>query len=624
MTNTPSDHRSHSFTSIRISLLALVGVWLLIVALPQSSAAQTVEEPIRIVNVAHDAGGPMTVTFEASSTSLESLTVHLNGETVAYNVTASEATAPRIVLAIENSASLTAAHRAQVQTAALSLIDALGADTEVAIVSFGGGTDIASTFTSDRDALSSAIGSLQSGGGAALYSGVSTAAQLAGEGAGASLIVVITYGWDWGALSTTDRETSLADAQGSGAPVYVQSMVLFGEDVAYLNALSVDRSIHNLTELQALANASGLIASAETASHTSTTIKDAGLLAITFGDLPADGSPLPLSVSANAELAAATFTASLNGETLAIAPDGSLNIDPWQFAPGDTPIEVRALLGETVIATASSSITIPTLEPVISAETDADSSKLVATVVAQPGTISQLVASVDGNVIATSSSTTIELDLPAEATVTITAQTTDGSVLASRSVASTERAVVETGANVPYQLIAAALIVLTASATLAVWWQRRPRTTPAPQTPPVNLAVVEDESPSATPPPVPAPAPTPTHKPVKLHPVGNWEIIVRPRGGQERRLPLGPGAISVGASPLCDITVRDGDVRFVHAVIGPDGPQLRIHRFGPVILDGRQLKVEDSVLGLDTTLMIGDTLLSIGAQGQIHDTTAAA
>jgi len=191
-------------------------------------------------------------------------------------------------------------------------------------------------------------------------------------------------------------------------------------------------------------------------------------------------------------------------------------------------------------------------------------------------------------------------------------------------VASAERAVVETGANVPYQLIAAALIVLTASATLAVWWQRRSRATPAPQTPPVHPTVVEDESPSATPPPMLAPAPTPTHKPVKLHPVGNWEIIVRPRGGQERRLPLGPGAISVGASPLCDITVRGGDVRFVHAVIGPDGPQLRIHRFGPVILDGRQLKVEDSVLGLDTTLMIGDTLLSIGAQGQIHDTTAAA
>ncbi len=618
---------------MHIALLWLLGICLLGLLMPASSAAQTPDSPVRIIDVAHDPAGPMTVTFEAATSSLGSLAVLIDGAPVDFQLTSSTATTPKIVLAVENSASLSNSHLAQLQTSVLGLLDATNGNVELSIVAYGGGTEVALPFTSDRDTISSTIAGLSAIGGAALFSGVTTAAELATEADGDAIIVLVTYGWDWAGLSTDSRGASLAAIEVSGVPVYVQSMVLYGEDTAYLSVLSTDGVIHNLTQLSALPNAASLLGGDTTAAqHTiqiessalllgkhqltlttngatdSLTVQDEGLISVTPPESSTDGSPISVGVSVNDELAATTLTASLNGETLAFAADGSLQLDPWQFAPGDMPLEVSALLGEITLATASTSLTIPSLTPVITTEA-ASEGVIVATVLSQPGTVSALVAVVDGEVIATSSTGTIEVELPSAGVASIEAIAADGVALSSVAVAidPAPAASISEGssANLLPVALAGGLLALAMVSLLAVIWRRR-RSTP---TAPILEAVPHETTQQAV-----ETSPT-LHMPVELHSVGNWELVWKRYGHDEQRLAIGSGAISVGASPLCDITLSDGDVRFVHAVIGPDGPQLRIHRFGAVAMDGHPLREEDSVLTLGTTLAIGNVLVTIGSLG---------
>lgn len=617
----------------RAPLLALLAVWALVILLPSSSAAQTPDAVIRIIEVVHEPGASMTVTFEAPTSSLDSLDV-LIGETAVDFAVTSSATPPKLIFAIENSANMTSVQRAQLQAAALDLVDRVGNGVQVTIVAYGAGMQTTLPFTADRDAIASAISGLTVSGGAALYDGVEAAADLASEADGEAVIVLATYGWDWGTLSTSSREASLAAVQASGAPVYVQSLVFFGEDIAYLTSLATDGSIHNLTALPNLTSAALLLGSNDVVQqHTiqidssqlmlgkhqltltlgsesaSTSVTDQGLLSVTTTASPVDGSSLSLIVATNSELAGTTLTASFNGASHPIAADGSIEVDPWQFAPGDGSIEVQALIDGQAIATGTTSITIPQLDPVLSTDTTTDSTKLIATVQAQPGTVTGLVASVDGQPITTSATTTIEVDLPIEGTVTIEARATDGTVLGSSSVTfdaspqiSSEAA---PAASPPYALIVGGLVSLAVLGLIAAVWRRKQTSTTSAPDVIGPVAVVKEAPPIVTP-----------HIPVALHPVGNWEIVINRRGHDEERLPLGPGAISIGASPLCDITLGGRDIRFVHAVIGPDGPLLRIHRFGPLIMDGHAFTEEAATLMRDTTVTIGDAVVTIGSQSE--------
>lgn len=617
-------------------LIGLLAIWALLILLPASSAAQTPASSLRIIDVAHDPGGPMTVTFEATS-SVASLEVLLGDTPVDFELTSTNSPAPRLILVIENSASITATHRTQIQTAALDLIDVIGDSTQVAIIAYGAGTQTALPFTTDRDAIATAITALPGAGGAALFSGVAAAADLATQAGGETLIVVVSYGWDWGSLSTTTRQASLAAIQASGAPVYVQSMVFFGEDIAYLTALSTTGTIHSLTELSALPNAATHLSKNTTAQHTieidrtqlllgehqltltlagqSTTasIVDNSILSIGVTDSPADGSPLALLIKSNDELASTTLVATLDGNPIPIAAEGSITVDPWQFAPGDTSIEVRALLADQQIASVGSTITIPTLEPVISTTTTEGGSALIATLQAQPGTVTTLVALIDGNSVATSTTATLEVALPAEGIISIEARTADSIVLATASVTIEATAqlappispAITPGNNPPIQLLAAGLAGLLTLVALAVFWRRK-RT---PSTPPLASATPASAAEQQPPPLSP-------HPPVELHPVGNCDIVIDRHGQQQERLPLGPGAISIGASPLCDITLNGRDMRFVHAVIGPNGPLLQIHRFGPITIDGRPVKDQVVNLAFDATLVIGNTTFTIVSQGE--------
>jgi von Willebrand factor type A domain len=525
---------------------------------------------------------------------------------------------------------MTGTQLAQLQSATLDLIATLGDGTRVAIVSYGNGAQVALPFTADQNAITSTLSALPLSGTAALYSGVEAAANLVAEASGETLIVVASYGWDWGSTSTTTREASLAAIEASGAPVYVQSLVVFGEDVAYLGALSTTGTIHGLTRLAALPDAATLLSRDAVTRYTieldrsllalgehqitltiagrsaSASIVDDALLSVAITDAPSDSSPLTLLVTANDELAGTTLVATLDRNTISIAADNSITLDPWQYAPGDAAIEVRALLADQRIASVSTSITIPTLVPLITTETTADGSALVATLRSQPGAVDELTASIDGTTIGTSATATIEFPLPSEGIVSIEARAAGGAVLASSAIAleATPQitpqidSTTEPATSPLYTVIAGGLLALALVTALVITRRRKHR----PSTRALE-AIAPPSSPDETaPPPVP-------HTPIELHPVGNCDIVISRHGQPEERRPLGPGAISIGASPLCDITLDGRDIRFVHAVIGPDGPSLRIHRFGPV-------KTEDETLVLGAMLVIGSTTLTVTGRGE--------
>lgn len=623
-------------------LFGLLAVCMLAILSPASSAAQTPDATIRIIELTHEAGGPMSVTFETASSDITSLELLIDGSPAEFELQSSTGTPPSVIFVVENSATMSAAQRAQLQTSASALLATTDGTTQAAIVTIGEGAQTALPFTQDHQTVSDSLATLPLIGGAALYSGVEIAAGLAAEAEGETLIVVATYGWNWGSVSTTTREASLAAIQGSGAAVYVQSLVFFGEDVAYVSALATDGTIHNLTQLPALPNAAALLTGDAVTQHTieidrsllalgqhqltlnlagqsdSASVTDNDLLSVTATNSPEAGSPLTFNVTANDELATTSLVATVAGQTIPVAADGSIELDPWQFAPGDVAIEVSALLGDVSISTVTTEGTIPTLDPVLTTATSADAASLTASVQAQPGIVAQLLASVDGQLISTSDTATIEVTLPIEGTLSIEAVSADSTVLTSTAV-TVEPSPQVTPATAPepasepalespsYELVAAGLLAALALATLAIV-RRRKRTRPLrmleslPQPELAGKTTAQAVIPRA---------------PVELRPVvGECEIVVSKHGHDEERLPLGSGTISIGASPLCDVTLEGRDIRFVHAVIGPDGPLLRIHRFGPVIMDGRPINAEDATLALGTTLIVGGTTITITRQGE--------
>ncbi len=630
----PTSTRSRRLTAA--PLLFLLAVWTFATLAPASTAAQTPDSAINIIEVTHDAGGPMFVTFEAATADITSLELLVDGAPAEFELTSSMGTPPSIIFVVENSASMTAAQRAQFQTAASALLAAVDSATPTAIVAIGDGAETTLPFTQDHATVATTLAGLPVGGTAALYSGVEVAANLADDADGEVLIVVASYGWNWGSASTTTREASLAAIESSGAAVYVQSMVFFGEDVAYLTGIASDQTIHNLAVLAALPNAASLLEGNAVTQHTievdssymqlgehqltltlggesdSISVTDNGpLLTVSASNTPEAGNPLTYEITTNEELAATALVATVAGETVPVAASGTIELDPWQFAPGTASLEVSAMLGDTLISAATTELSIPNLEPVLTTEPSADG-VLVVSVQAQPGVVTQLVASVDGENVASSESTTIEVALPSTGTLTIDAVGTAGTTLSSTAVTVEPTALPTLTTepapdSPPYELAAGGLLAALALVAIA-GIRRRKRTT--------SLRVVEalahPESDQRTEALSAAP-----HKRVELRPaLGECDVVLSRQGHEEERLPVGRGAVSIGASPLCDITLDGRDTRFVHAVIGLDGPLLRIHRFGPITIDGRPMKDDTVTLEVGTSLTIDGATLTVVTEGE--------
>ena len=162
---------------------------------------------LQLIAVDHDPAGAITVTVSGpGALQLDAAALSAAVEGVALGpaqpVAGGEAPPPvgSVVIAMETSSNMILGQIERAQAAALDLLAGLPAQDRVAIVAFGDAATVVSGLTTDRAATRSAIEGLTLGTFAGIYSGVGTAAELVASEPGPKAIVVIGFGWDFGAV----------------------------------------------------------------------------------------------------------------------------------------------------------------------------------------------------------------------------------------------------------------------------------------------------------------------------------------------------------------------------------------------------------------------------------------
>ena len=640
-------------------IAACAVIVLLLVVMPRGAAAQ-VAPSLEIGPPSHRADGTIVAPLIASDAAAASLIVLVDGAPVPFAVTNDGVESRnRVVFLIENSVSMTAFQLADLRAGMSGLVALLSPTDEVGIVTFGGSAAVLLPLTTDRNAFDTAMNEIGFGGGSALFSGIVTATDVLADDGSPALIVVATYGWDWGGLSAHSREASASAVADSGAAVYVQSLVFDGlVDVAYLAPLATDGLIHGAAELALLANARSLVPPAG-ASRTLTVtapplaqgthelrvtseagddqlatfeVTNASLLSIELRPGAEAADPIGGLVRSASGLDGLTITASLSGSPLAVAADGSFEIDPWLFEDGARSLIVTASVGGNAASEVKQQITIPALTPRVNVVENGDG-VLVATALVQPGHAGELVAVFKGAVVARTETSSLEIE-PPNGDVTFELRSADGTVLASREVSADNPPGVEnppsTGASdsagssiwsSPTML--GALLGLAAVAAALALQRRRMQPSigddgvatlkpeeppeadrePAPE--PIALPV-QDEATAEVPTPVAVPAavdrepPAPT--PIRS---SDWTLMVRAADGPIEQFAVGYEPVSIGTSKLCTVTLQDDALRFVHLVIAREGQGLTEHQFGPVRVEGKEQSIEDEHVLTNAVMEIG-------------------
>jgi len=142
-----------------------------------------------------------------------------------------------VVLAFDTSGSMDGTPIEQARQAGKTLVGQLGPTDQVAVLTFSNTVQLAQDFTTDPGALASAIDGISAAGNTALYDGVGAAVSTAARATGQRrAIVLLSDGKDEGAVSHSDRGSSLAAAQPAGIPFFVVGL---GQsiDQAYLQDL---------------------------------------------------------------------------------------------------------------------------------------------------------------------------------------------------------------------------------------------------------------------------------------------------------------------------------------------------------------------------------------------------
>jgi hypothetical protein len=182
--------------------LASLLLVLLLATLAQSGAARAAGPELVIRELSQDEGGVITAHVAADGVDITALRVFVDDIPANFQVVNTNLVPTRVVLAIENSVSMTTANRAEIQLAAESFLSALSPGSEVALVTYGNEVSVDVPFTTETASITETIATFEPIGGAALFSAVTTAADLLGESEHPALIVLVTYGWDWGGVST--------------------------------------------------------------------------------------------------------------------------------------------------------------------------------------------------------------------------------------------------------------------------------------------------------------------------------------------------------------------------------------------------------------------------------------
>jgi len=688
-------------TSRRLGPLiaACAVIMLLIVVVPSSSSAQT-PTTIEVGTPVHSADGAIIASLVADAEATASLVVLIDGEAVPFTVEqAAPPSSSRTVFVVENSISMTTTQRSDVQRRITEFATALPPADEVGIVTIGGGASVALPLTADREALEAAVSAMRIEGGSALYSGVTTATEVLADDGRPALIILITYGWDWGDASTHSRAESIDAVAAPSATVYVQSMVFDGGvDAAYLARIATDGIVHGVSQLAALPDAAALLGTPTSiqtltitappplargdhelrvgteagAEHVTTfPVTNEGLLTVEIAEPTVASDPLRVRITSAGGLAGLDLTGSLAGSSLNVAADGNVAVDPWTVESGSQSMKLTATVDGQTAFELTTTITIPALSPVLTVETT--DASLTATVQVQLGDATELVALVAGEVVAETTTSSLEVDRPTNAGVTFEVRATDGTVVATEQFsAATDGPTTSTGGvesasgspvwtSPPFLAISLAFAVLVVARVLK---RRRPSRRshdgheaaspvasadvavedvdydhldaadveplqlptsthlaqraelagsepgPSETVEPSPRVPVEPESAPAAPLPEPIPIRSP-----------EWAVVIRLLNGETRSVDVGYEPVSIGASKLCTVTLDGEAVRFVHLVIARQGRGLTAHQFGPVIVSGKERNVEDEELLTEAVMQIGD--VSVWLEKAVEETPAA-
>lgn len=145
-----------------------------------------------------------------------------------------------LILVIDTSGSVSGELIAEVQAAAIELVEQLGPADSAALISFADEVTVAQKLTTDHGSVIEAIERLTAFGNTALFDAVGAASRLAALAhIPRSAVVLLSDGAEYGGFSEATRESSLTDIEGA-APFYVIGV---GEwvDLAYLQEVA-DRS----------------------------------------------------------------------------------------------------------------------------------------------------------------------------------------------------------------------------------------------------------------------------------------------------------------------------------------------------------------------------------------------
>jgi VWFA-related protein len=205
------------------------------------------------------------------------------------------------VLVIDTSESMADVPLTAAKTAALAFLDNLAPGDEVALINFGSTAQVAQGFTTDLDAVRTAINNLEVRGQTALYDAATTAAQVASEAnTPRRFVVFLTDGNEYGGLSTNPREAGGQLGLENNISFYTIGLG-YSVDTAFLTQLAEGTrgQTYSYTDPDSLPEAYSYMANYLRAQY----------LIVLNTDLEPDGAEHELSVEAVGGSATTTFTA---------------------------------------------------------------------------------------------------------------------------------------------------------------------------------------------------------------------------------------------------------------------------------------------------------------------------
>jgi hypothetical protein len=202
------------------------------------------------------------------------------------------------VLVIDVSSSMEGLPITRARAAATLYVDSVGPNDPIAIYTFSDDFELVQPFTTDKDALRTAIAGLRVGGPTGLYQAAYNAVGLAASApTNRRTVILLSDGAEYGGASSVGRGAALQEAQLQGVPIYTIGLG-YGIDRSYLEELAegINARFYESPDPEQLTQIYGDLATLLTSQYV-----------ITLDvDVPADGTEYPLALQVNTPFGIAT------------------------------------------------------------------------------------------------------------------------------------------------------------------------------------------------------------------------------------------------------------------------------------------------------------------------------